>query len=171
MDLSSSRYSPRTFDPRQVESEWLLGLISDAELPNLATNALCQGFDSEALLMLSICEPTETYEIRKEFEKFLSESGGGMSKKDALRWYTKHISTLILASEIPPLVGAKCIVQASLNAAQADFHEADGFLYAESEIEERPTEREFFENAIIEEAKYWNSIDLEGPKGSGSDLF
>ncbi len=162
MVLNLNKIVSGEFDPKQIESEWILGLISDEELPNLALKGLSQGFDSESLVTLSVCEFTESCEIQKHFKNVLSDFGGGdMSQKDALRCYAKYISTLILNSEISPSMGAKSIFRASLNAAQSDFHELDAFIYAESEMEERPNEREFFESAIREEATYWANIDLD----------
>jgi hypothetical protein len=50
------------------------------------------------------------------------------------------------------LEGAKRIWQATLNAELNGFHDLDGFIYAASELEERPEDKALFEKAIIEEA-------------------
>src|SRR6266699_2922699 len=73
-----------------------------------------------------------------------------MLKTDALRRYAKQISTSILTTEVSPFDGAKLIWRATLKAGVQGFHELDGFIYAASEMEDRPKEKGFFEKAIKE---------------------
>lgn len=40
-------------------------------------------------------------------------------------------------------------------AVASPFHELDPFIYAESEAEDRPSDREFFRTAIVNEATRW----------------
>lgn len=144
------------FNTIDLESKWLLGFLHIEELPDIAANALANGFDSESILKLAICSKGEIEEIERLFKQVLKENGGGtMSKVDALRHYAKQISASILTKEMSPLKGAIFIWNATLNAQIPNFHELDCFIYAASEIEDRPSDKEFFESAIIEEAKRW----------------
>jgi hypothetical protein len=143
-----------TFNTIDLESKWLLGLLHIEELPDLATNALANGFGSESVIKLAICSRDEVEEIERLFKQILKECGGGtMSKLDALKHYAKQISASILSKETPPLEGATLIWNATLSAQIPNYHELDSFIYAASEIEDRPSDKEFFESAIIEEAK------------------
>jgi len=150
-----------TFNIIDLESKWLLGFLRIEELPDIAASALANGFDSESILKLAICSKDEIEEIERLFMQVLKEGGGGtMSKVDALKHYAKQISASILTKETSPLKGATLIWNATLNAQVPNFHELDCFIYAASEIEDRPSDKEFFETAITEEAKRW----LENPE-------
>lgn len=76
----------------------------------------------------------------------------------ALERYASGISKLILAKAIKPLEGARLIWRATVRYRREGYHALDPFIYAESEAEDRPKEKEFFEKAIIEEAKTWASL-------------
>ena len=78
-----------------------------------------------------------------------------MEPTDALKRYAKAVSTSILASETPPLEGARRIWRATLCVAAHGWHDLDAFIYAVSEAERRPEDRQFFEAAIVEEARRW----------------
>ena len=56
--------------------------------------------------------------------------------------------------------GAKEIWRATLKARIDGFHELDAFIYAASEMEDRPQERNLFEKAIMEEAKRWGNLAI-----------
>ncbi|WP_061540200.1 hypothetical protein [Collimonas fungivorans] len=146
----------KTFDLLQIEAMWVLGMLPSAELPKLARSALTDGFESEVILQLAICSPNETEQIQKFFKQILKNGGGGaMSKIEALRHYAKQISSSILSDKISPLDGANLIWRATINAQDREFHELDSFIYAASEMEERPDDKQFFDNAIREEAQRW----------------
>ncbi len=144
------------FNITNLESKWLLGFLHIEELPDIAASALASGFDTESILKLAICSKDEIEEIDRLFKQVLKESGGGnMSKADALRHYAKQVSASILTKEISPLKGATLIWDATLNVQIPNFHELDCFIYAASEIEDRPYDKGFFEKTIIEEAERW----------------
>ena len=117
------------FNLTQLEAMWVLGLLVCEELPRHAATALAEGVDSEAMLQLSICLPSETEQIQRLFEQILQEGGGGkMSKIDALKHYAKQISASILSKKVSPLEGAKLIWRATINSQQREFHELDSFI-------------------------------------------
>jgi hypothetical protein len=129
-------------------------------IPSIAESALIKGETSPAILQLAVCKPSDKEEIIKLFRKFLVENGAGaMSKQDALRHYAKQISDLILSDKLTAYDGAKLIWRASINVRLNGFHDVDPFIYAASEMEERPNDRDFFVKAIRDEARRWSSSD------------
>ena len=147
-------------DLKSIQTRWVLGLIHGSELPGLATDLLCQGIHSKYLHHHAGLSPNEGGAIAL-FEQALDELGCGfMEPTEALRRYAKAVSTSILASEVSPLEGANLIWQAKLHVAADGFHDVDPFVYAASEAETRPQDRDFFEQAIVEEAKRWNSAEF-----------
>lgn len=137
----------------------MLKLLPTEEIPELASDWLAQDLESRSLLKLAVCSPDESDDIRRLFALVLSElGGGGMSKPEALKHYARHISLSILTAKVSPLVGAKLIWRATLNAGLKDFHDLDGFIYAASEMEDRPKDKAFFEQAIKDEAKQWSDV-------------
>jgi len=148
----------KQFDIKLAEAMWVLGLLRVEELPELAVNALSDGFESEAILRLAVCSIDDSNEINRLFKRVLLEASGGyMPKIEALKHYAKQISMWILSSEVTPRQGARLIWTATINAQEKDFHELDTFIYAASEMDDRPADKAFFEQAILEEAKRWGT--------------
>lgn len=144
------------FDLKQIEAMRVLGMLSTRELPELAASAHTEGFESEAILQLAICSRDEVEQINQLFERILAEGGvEKMSNVDALNHYAKQISTSILSDLVPPLEGANLIWRATINSREREFHGLDSFIYAASEMEDRPDDKDFFEKAIREEAQRW----------------
>jgi hypothetical protein len=147
-------------DLKSIQARWILGLISAGDLPNIATSLLLQGIESKALIELAALS-REQAGAADLFEQALDELGcGAMEPTDALKRYAKTVSTSILASETPPLDGAKRIWRATLYVGAHGWHDLDPFVYAASEAESRPEDRELFERAIIEEARRWSSFEF-----------
>ena len=149
-----------SFDLKIVQAEWVLRLIHTDDLPSIAIQALSSRIESKSLVQLAGLSREELPEARDLFERSLGELGcKDMSKTDALKYYAKKVSTLILETKITPLEGARRIWQATLKSGSNEFHDLDGFIYAASEIEDRPKDKSLFEKGIIEEARCW--IDFE----------
>lgn len=144
-------------DLRSLEALRILGLIPVEDLPNLATDALVQGFNSKALVELAGLSGDENRSAERLFEQSLRDMGQQrMTDTDVLRQYAMMVSSLILTSAIPPLEGAKRIWRAVLKIDPVGFHDLDGFIYAASELDDRPEDKKFFETAIREEARRWS---------------
>ena len=141
---------------KEAEAEWMLGLLPKEVLPKLAQEWLCQSSEVSSVLDLAITDPDDIH-ILDLFKKVIVDIvGKEASMIDALRFYAARISAQIVESKISPLMGAKMIWHASLNAKMKDFHDYDAFIYAASEIDDRPNEKEFFENEIFKEAQRWS---------------
>jgi hypothetical protein len=144
------------FDLKAIQAQWVLRMLPVDELTGLATLALTHGFESRSLVQLAGLQQNEMTEASRLFGCALSELNcGRMDETEALQNYTRHVASLILASEVTPLIGAKRIWRAKLNVNGVKSHEWDSFIYAASELEERPLEKKIFEVAIIEEARRW----------------
>jgi hypothetical protein len=150
------------FNMKSVQAQWVLGMILADNLPDVAAEALSAGIESKSLIELAGLSRSETDEARKLFGQALIELDcQKMEKAEALGRYAKIVSTLILASNVTPLEGAKRIWQATLKAELKGFHDLDGFIYAASELEDRPKDTALFEKAIIEEAKSWSGFEYK----------
>lgn len=146
----------QSFDIVRAEYLDVLGLLDKNVLIGMASDAMNAGDDDEDIVQIAICADSEIDEMRRLFQQLLLKRGGGaMSKIDALKHYAKEISGSILRKTVSPVEGAKAIWRASLGAQIVDFHELDPFIYAASEIDDRPSENAFFVNAIVEEARRW----------------
>lgn len=147
-------------DLRLIQARWILGLIPSEELPELAAGLLSRGVESRSLVELA-GSPSQASGMRDVFNEALDELGcRTMEPTEALRVYAMAVSTSILDGETRPLEGAKSIWRATLLVGAHGWHELDPFIYAASEAEDRPEDRELFERAILEEAKKWASSDL-----------
>lgn len=148
-------------DLNDTKALWVLGLIPSETLPQLATDALVQGYDSESLVELAGQSGEDVEKARRLFARSLEElSPSTMRTEDALRQYARMVALLILASTISPLDGARQIWSAMRSARMSDFHDLDAFVYAASELEDRPEDRELFENAILTEARRWSRFEM-----------
>jgi hypothetical protein len=144
------------FDVKSIHAQWVLGLIAPDDLPDIAINAIAAGLESKSIVELAGLSKDQMGAAPGLFEKVLNDLGlRDLEKKDALKRYAKLISTSILASDITPLEGAKRIWRATIKAGVSEFHDLDGFIYAASELEDRPEDKAQFEKAIFAEAARW----------------
>jgi hypothetical protein len=142
------------FDITRAESLRTLGFLTSDELVRMAEGAVAGGCDNENIFQLSICSPNERDEANALFEKVKLDYGSSsMTMLEALHEYARFTAASILNEEISPSDGAKLIWKATLAAKLPDFHELDGFIYAASEIDDRPSERPLFEAGILREAE------------------
>jgi hypothetical protein len=142
----------RILDIAEAQAFSVLGMLPREKLPAIAQRALEQGLDDPSLRILAGLTNGELDEAVVRFAKTLTGLGyGAMEKADALRICINVISLQIIKSEIAPYEGARLIWRA---AREVDgSHEADPFIYAASEYEDRPNDRQFFAREILKEAK------------------
>ncbi len=145
-------------DIATLQSHWILGLVGTQELPMVAQQALAAGCDAPGLLELAISDVSDNEQVLMSFRRVLAESqGGAMTKREALKLYAREISGKILSGTLPVYDGARLIWKATVSAKEQDFHELDAFIYAASEMEDRPAEHKVFTEAIRQEASRWVS--------------
>ena len=139
-----------------AQALWVLDLLSADKLAEIGVKALEAGMDSSALRMLASLSPSEVDEAPQLFARALAELGlAAMSRPEAARICAAHISQQILNGETSSRDGAKKLWDVSLHVEDKGFHDLDTFIYAASEIEDRPEDRDFFDREIVKEARSW----------------
>jgi len=145
---------PNIQDVAVAEALWRLGLLRSEQLPNVAISLLESGVDSRSLRILAATPAHTNYEAVALLEQALRElNKGRMSKRDAALVYAKWIASRIVNNELHPLRGAALIADAALRVDDPGFHDLDPFVYAASESEDRPEDRDMFSRAIAAEAR------------------
>src|SRR3954464_2465835 len=79
------------------------------------------------------------------------------SPSEAARHLAKAISAEILDKRVDPFEAARylSLISRAARSGRSEFHELDPFVYVDSEAEGRPEDREFFREAIANEASTW----------------
>ena len=136
-----------------AEALWTLGMLNSPSLPSVATSALTEGLDSPALRQLAGLISVEESDATQLFSRALRElARGNLSKRLAAMKYALFISSEIVSGHIEPYRGARKIWEATLRVQEDDFHDLDPFIYAASEYDSRPEDRDYFLSEIIKEA-------------------
>ncbi|HEX8172202.1 MAG TPA: hypothetical protein VF824_16830 [Thermoanaerobaculia bacterium] len=128
-----------------------LRLIAGTDLPNVAREALSDGYDSRSLRILAVSDNDP--DVDRLFDDALAEAGfAPLSPREAALAYARSICERILLGEIRPYDGAKAIWRVSLDVGGTLVPELDPFIYAASESEDRPEDCEFFDEEIKKQA-------------------
>lgn len=145
-----------------AEVLWVLNLIEPKTLSDIAVQLLSQGVDCHSLRLLAGLTSKELTDASSLFEQVLKELKRPiMSKKNAALSYTRLISDQILQGTISPYDGARKILEVNFSL-NPPLDEVGNFIYAVSEYDERPEDRDFFISEIIKEAKRWR----DGTRGT-----
>jgi hypothetical protein len=132
-----------------------LKLLRSDQVDALATLALGQGLDSPRLRQLAGGSSPDDLDPRDRLTRELIEIGVQLpSPADAARRLARAVSSDIVAQRVDAFEAARFLSLVS-RAVPQTFHELDPFIYAESEGEDRPSDREFFRTAIVNEARRW----------------
>lgn len=138
-----------------AEALFVLDLLPSDKLPEVAVSALVDGINNRPMQILAGLTSGELQTARELFtQALLLLDRGKLSKEEAVRRYTRFVSRQILSGEVPPYEGARKIWGASTKI-NVEFHDVDPFIYAASEYEDRPEDREFFKKEILLEAQRW----------------
>ncbi|MFH0727106.1 MAG: hypothetical protein V2B19_12300 [Pseudomonadota bacterium] len=145
-------------DIHLAQALWILDLLAIDHLPEVALDALEVGLDTPALRMLAGLVSNEVEDAPQIFTQALKELGLPMlSRRDAACIYAISVSKQILNGELSPQDGADKLWEASIRVNNPDFHELDTFIYADSELQSRPEDQDFFSREILKEARVWAS--------------
>ncbi|GLQ93431.1 hypothetical protein [Dyella acidisoli] len=175
MDLNLSNVPRFSADVPDLLALWKLGMINVEEVQALASELLSCGIVANQLIDILVLSEDESDSIRTKFNSFLlQEEGGDISNRDAIRRLAGKISISILDRAITPMEGATFLWNVVLRSHEREFHELDPFIYAASEMRDRPADHKLFEDAILNEAKDWasrhklyeNGRSSEGPIGN-----
>jgi hypothetical protein len=114
------------------------------------------GVDSPALRSLAGLDRAPTSDAGAVVEAAAIEIGLVMPDLgSAARHLARRLSRMILQEKLDPFEGARQL--AEISRTVVGFHDLDPFVYADSEAEDRPEDREFFREAIVAEARRWAS--------------
>ncbi|HEX3129811.1 MAG TPA: hypothetical protein VH394_20920 [Thermoanaerobaculia bacterium] len=141
--------------PSEATALLKLELIGDSHLPAIAENLLIKGFDTKSLRRLAVEVPPSSVNLFRLFEEANVALRGDQfsTKQDAASWLVLDIASRIVEGSLEPYRGAKIIWIISLVEGVAVRQEAGPFIYAASEYEERPEDRQFFVDAIVMQAR------------------
>ena len=135
-------------------SKTVLGLTPPEALPSAATAALEAGCDSPSLRALAGLTDVEVDEARSLLERALAELSLRLpSERDAVMRLAREIAAQVLEGKTSPYQGAKEIWELSLRLPGESLSDLDSFVYAASEWEDRPEDRNLFAEGIVAAAR------------------
>lgn len=141
-----------------------LGLLRSEDLARVGVQALENGCDSPSLRILAGLNASETEEARGLFEQALSELNVAIpSKRDAVMHLARETARGILSGTTGVYLGAEQIWDLTLCASDESLPELDSFVYAASEWEDRPEDRDAFEEGIVAAARELVNLPVEVP--------
>ena len=131
----------------------VLNLLLSTELPKVALDAMVDGCESPSLEILAGLTKAQSADARDLFDRALVELRIPMpSKREAAQRLACEAGQSILDGAVTPYEGARSIWKLSV-LSDENIPELDPFEYAASEWEDRPADRTFFENAIVDVAR------------------
>lgn len=138
-------------DLLEKRAMWVLGYLADAQLSEeVGINALASGMDSNDIRILSSLMPGEEYEARCVFNRILKAYNiPDLGKPAAALIFAKSVARKIINIEVTPYEGARKMWEISVKVGDVNFHELDTFIYAASEMEDRPEDESFFAAEIV----------------------
>lgn len=135
---------------------WVLGVIQPTQLPEAAARALEEGLDSPSLRSLAGLEDWDSGRGALLLERAMAELGlRAPDQGEAARRLARQISRRIIDGDLEALKGARTLAEISRAVESPGFHDLDVFVYADSEAEDRPEDRQLFVERILSEARKW----------------
>lgn len=128
-----------------------IGDLTLQELSLAASDLIASGIVSPSLERMAWGEMTGREEAQWLLDAAVGEIGGRNDSREEVRSFVDDIATEILRGAVTPYQGARRIWAAA--QLVPDEHMYDPFIYAASEYEDRPGDRQFFEEAILREAR------------------
>lgn len=146
---------------QSVIARYELGLLLPEDLADVATQLISSGKESKSLVQLATLSRDDTRDARKLLECALHELGyPKITKKWAMSQFAQDVSKEIIAGAVSPLEGAKLIWKTCRDKCEDETHDYDPFIYAASEMEDRPRHFRHFEKCIMNEALKWSKRNI-----------
>jgi hypothetical protein len=153
---SESKLTRCLDDLRGAVAAWVLGLLESHVLPQVAARALAENLDNIWLRELAGLSSPRADGANELLKRALDAANVNIpDKRTAALHYAQSMSRLIGSGRVTPYVGAQAIWRASIAVGDPSFHELDAFIYAASEYEDRPADRNVFDAMIVREAGNW----------------
>ncbi len=135
---------------RLVTAKYMLDAVGTDAIVSAATNALMEGVDSPSLRQLAGMNGADSAEVRAVFRATLRELQiESPTPREAAMLVATEIAMRITRGVISPYDGAKEIWQICAGLPEDELRELDPFVYAASEWEERPKDRDRFAAGIL----------------------
>jgi hypothetical protein len=143
-----------------IVARYELGLSLPEELPDVAAQLISSGKESKSLVELAGMPTNDTRDARYLLDRTLQELGlPRITKAWAMRQFAHDVSNEIVSGSLSPLEGARLIWKTHIKSG-VKTHDYDPFIYAASEMEDRPRDFTHFEKAIREEAMRWSKVNI-----------
>lgn len=129
---------------------WALGLLDPGRLPALAMRGLEDGLDSPSLRRLAGADVAEVRSAGELFAAALEEIGAvPPAPAGAAKQVGYDVAGRIIRGDVDPFDGARFLSLVAREASKLrPFHELDTFVYADSEVDDRPADRQLFIDMI-----------------------
>jgi hypothetical protein len=135
---------------RLVAAQYMLDAVGTDAIASAATKALMEGIDSPSLRRLAGMTGADSDEVRTVFGAALHELQiESPTLRDAAMLVASEIALRITQRTISPYDGAKEIWHIWSGLPKENLRELDPFVYAASEWEERPKDRDKFAAGIV----------------------
>ena len=139
---------------RLLAAKSLLGFVGPDAVAAGATRALQEGVDSPSIRRLAGMDGADGEDIRDALRAVLAELAIAMpTEREAAILVSTEIAGRIVQGTVPPYDGAKDIWSIARGLSPADLPELDAFVYAASEWEDRPRDRNRFAAGIVAAAR------------------
>jgi hypothetical protein len=142
---------------REVEraaAQSVLGLLASEALPSVAVSALAGGCDSPSLRILAGLTGNELSDANTLLHACLSELGlKNPEAPEAALQLSRDVARKVSQGETTPYAGARQIWRISLQAGTGQLSALEPFVYAMSEWDERPQDRELLTAMILNAAQ------------------
>ncbi len=139
--------------PRAATARLALDMLGPADVGDVAAAALAAGMDSPALRRLAASADNVWPDPCADLIETLDGVGLRIpSRQEAARSLGEIICRRIAAHDLDPFEGTQVLAAIDVRMG-SDFHDFDLFIYAESEAEDRPEDRNLFAGEILKEAQ------------------
>jgi hypothetical protein len=147
---------------KRMNKQWLslaaarvaLDLLTLHDLARVGVMALEEGFDSPAIRRLAVVDDRDSEQARSMFDRVLFELEVPMpDKREAAMILARDVAKRIVEATASAIDGANQIWNIALLARNEIGHELDAFVYAASEWNDRPEDRDMISGWILEAAR------------------
>jgi|SRR5579859_455723 len=139
-----------TVNLQLVAAQYLLDYVDTDALASAATEALLDGIDSPSIRRLAGMKGADPTEAQAVFSAALGELQiQSPTAREAAMLVATDLALRITQGKILPYDGAKQIWRIHTGFSEEHLQELDPFVYAASEWEVRPDDRDYFAAAIV----------------------
>lgn len=139
---------------------WVLGFMRSDDVAGLALEAMGTSRETDAIRRIVYGNSDPTEQLRLFGDALNEQDLARPPPTRAAHILARAICAKLLAANGSPFEAARTLALISRTVGD-DFHDFDAFIYAESEAEDRPGDRQWFAEAILNEARRWAATPTE----------